>query len=108
MFRKHKRNRYKFTEKRHSIKGIIASSTGAISLLVLGLFIWQAYKNGGTVSTYYGAGGVAAFLLSFVGIVLAIQDSKNDRVFRFFSSLGIILEVLSIAGWGGILFMGIR
>ena len=63
--RKHKRHgSYKFTEKTHSKRGIVATIL-ALVLLVLYLVILElAFRANGGLSAYYGSIGVLAMLAS--------------------------------------------
>ena len=70
--RKHKRHgSYKFTEKTHSKRGIVATVL-ALVLLVLYLVILElAFRANGELSAYYGSIGVLAMLASVVVVVVA-------------------------------------
>ena len=70
--RKRKRHgSYKFTEKTHSKRGIVATIL-ALVLLVLYLVILElAFRANGGLSAYYGSIGVLAMLASVVVVVVA-------------------------------------
>ena len=62
--RNRRRRGYKFTEKKHSRQGILATVL-ALALLVWYLvFLKLAFQGGGSLSAYYGSAGVVAMFLS--------------------------------------------
>ena len=64
--RNRRRRGYKFTEKKHSRQGILATVL-ALALLVWYLvFLKLAFQGGGSLSAYYGSAGVVAMIATFV------------------------------------------
>ncbi len=64
--RKKKNNRsYKFTEKKKSVRGIIACVGAVISLLILAGMLIQAVTSAGNGGAFLGSAGVVAL---FVGV----------------------------------------
>ena len=80
--RKHKRHgSYKFTEKTHSKRGIVATIL-ALVLLVLYLVILElAFRANGGLSAYYGSIGVLAMLASVVVVVVAAGSLREEDSF---------------------------
>ena len=87
--RKRKRHgSYKFTEKTHSKRGIVATIL-ALVLLVLYLVILElAFRANGGLSAYYGSIGVLAMLASVVVVVVAAGSLREEDSFRLFPRLG--------------------
>ena len=105
--RKHKRHgSYKFTEKTHSKRGIVATIL-ALVLLVLYLVILElAFRANGGLSAYYGSIGVLAMLASVVVVVVAAGSLREEDSFRLFQRLGLFLSVVNIVCWAGTYVMG--
>lgn len=105
--RKRKRHgSYKFTEKTHSKRGIVATIL-ALVLLVLYLVILElAFRANGGLSAYYGSIGVLAMLASVVVVVVAAGSLREEDSFRLFQRLGLFLSVVNIVCWAGTYVMG--
>ena len=64
--RNRRRRGYKFTEKKHSRQGILATIL-ALALLVWYLvFLELAFRGGGSLSPYYGSAGVVAMIDNYL------------------------------------------
>ena len=89
--RKRKRHgSYKFTEKTHSKRGIVATIL-ALVLLVLYLVILElAFRANGGLSAYYGSIGVLAMLASVVVVVVAAGSLREEDSFRLLPKTGTV------------------
>ena len=88
--RNRRRRGYKFTEKKHSRQGILATVL-ALALLVWYLvFLKLAFQGGGSLSAYYGSAGVVAMIATFVVLV----------------RLGLGLTLLDMVCWIGTYIWG--
>ena len=77
--RNRRRRGYKFTEKKHSRQGILATVL-ALALLVWYLvFLKLAFQGGGSLSAYYGSAGVVAMIATFVVLVIAAKSLRHRR-----------------------------
>lgn len=99
---------YKFTNKKHSDKAIMATILGIISLVSLGIVVYLAYSKGGVAPEGYGFTGLLATIFSFIGLVLGITTLQEKEQFKLFPWLGVILNVLSLGSIALILYMGSR
>ena len=106
-FGKRKRNRFKFTEKKHSKKGILATALGVGLITVYITFVILAFRQNGGLSMYYGSAGVLAMFGVILDLVLAIQSLREENSFPLFPRLALFVAVLSAAGWFGTYAMGI-
>lgn len=97
---------FMFTNKEHTLKGIMATILGMISLLSLGYIIVNSYRNAGQVPLQYGAVAFLTMLFAFAGIVLGVLSKSERDKFYFFSYLGIVLNVLVLAALSVILYAG--
>ena len=99
--RNRRRRGYKFTEKKHSRQGILATIL-ALALLVWYLvFLELAFRGGGSLSPYYGSAGVVAMIATFVVLVIAGQSLREEDSFPLFPRLGLGLTLLDMVCWIG-------
>lgn len=101
-----KKNGFMFTNKEHTLKGIMATILGVISLTSLVYIIMESYARAGDVPLQYGAVAFLTMLFAFVGIVLGIMSKSEKDKFYFFSYLGIVLNILVLAALSVILYAG--
>jgi hypothetical protein len=99
--------KYIFTNKKESRKGIMSTVLGAVSLFSLFLAVYGTFQNQGEALVKYGMGVLFALLFALTGIVLGIMSKMEEDKFYLFSYLGILLNVLAIAGVGFILYAGV-
>ena len=105
--RNRRRRGYKFTEKKHSRQGILAT------ILATGLLVWYliflnlSFQASGSLSAYYGSAGVVAMLATFVVFIVAIKSLKEEDSFQLFPRMGVVLALLSMVCWIGTYVWGI-
>ncbi|MCD7708578.1 MAG: DUF6142 family protein [Clostridiales bacterium] len=90
---------YKFTEKTHSKKGIVAVIFSLAMIAMYVAFIALAFLREGGLSTYYGSAGVMAVIISVVMIVLSAQGMREENSFRSFPRLGLLFSIISVLCW---------
>ena len=99
--RNRRRRGYKFTEKKHSRQGILAT------VLALALLVWKlAFQGGGSLSAYYGSAGVVAMIATFVVLVIAAKSLREEDSFQLFPRLGLGLTLLDMVCWIGTYIWG--
>lgn len=101
-----RRNRFKFTEKVHSKKGIAALVIAGFCLIMLVVILTMAFKNAGELSLYYGSAGVFLTLVSIVAFILAIQSTKEENSFMLFPRLATAFSGISCVCWIGLYVLG--
>lgn len=101
-----KKSSFMFTNKEHTLKGIMATILGVISLASLVYIILDSYAKAGNVPLQYGAVAFLTMIFAFVGIVLGVMSKSERDKFYFFSYLGIVLNVLVLATLSVILYAG--
>lgn len=101
MLRRRRRNRFKFTEKKHSKKGIITLILSGILLILHLVFIHLAFKSEGTLSMYFGSAGVFATLCSIVVFVFSVQSTREEDSFSLFPRLSFGVSILNLVCWIG-------
>ena len=103
---KKKQRSYKFTKKKHSIRGLISFGLAGLILVTYGVFIYLSYKEGGTLSAYYGGAGFMIMLLAIVALVIALFSLKEENSFQLFPRMATGLSTLSVICWFGTYILG--
>ena len=99
--------KYIFTNKKESKKGIMSAVLGIIALVSLFLAVYETFRNQGQALVKYGVAALFALLFALAGIVLGIMSKMEEDRFYLFSYLGIILNLMAIAGIGFIIYAGV-
>ncbi len=99
--------KYIFTNKKESKKGIMSAVLGIIALVSLFFAVYEPFRNQGQALVKYGVAALFALLFALAGIVLGIMSKMEEDRFYLFSYLGIILNLLAIAGIGFIIYAGV-
>lgn len=102
-----RRTRFKFTEKKHSRKGIL--SLGA-ALLLLGffvLFVFISSESNGGLSAYFGSAGVFLMLLSATTLVFAFQSLFEEDSFQIFPRMAFGVSLICCVCWIGTFLVGL-
>ena len=99
--------KYIFTNKKESKKGIMSAVLGIIALVSLFLAVYETFRNQGQALVKYGVAALFALLFALAGIVLGIMSKMEEDRFYLFSYLGIILNLLAMAGIGFIIYAGV-
>ena len=84
------RKRYKFSDKEHSVTGIISSLLALTSLIFLiGAIVVSAifHGAGGSMVGWFGA---VSFVLSFAGIICGLVSFHNTDALMKYAWLGLI------------------
>ena len=103
-----RRNRFKFTGKRQSIKGIIALSVAVILLVLYLIFFSLAYKSYGGLSAYYGSVGILAIIFTIVNLVITIQSMCEENSYQLIPRCALGFTILEALLWVGTLILGLR
>ena len=87
--------------------GIMSAVLGIIALVSLFFAVYETFRNQGQALVKYGVAALFALLFALAGIVLGIMSKMEEDRFYLFSYLGIILNLLAIAGIGFIIYAGV-
>ena len=98
--------RYKFTNKKHPEKGIMSAILGIISLISVGVAVYQTFLSRGEASTNMGVVGLMITVFSATGLVLGYLAKKEHDKFMFFPYLGMVLNVMALGCISVILYAG--
>lgn len=99
--------KYIFTNKKESKKGIMSAVLGIIALASLFFAVYETFRNQGQALVKYGVAALFALLFALAGVVLGIMSKMEEDRFYLFSYLGIILNLMAIAGIGFIIYAGV-
>lgn len=100
------RKGYIFTNKVESKRGIMSTFFGVLSFVSLILAIYQSFRNQGADLVKYGVVGFLCLIFAGVGIVLGILARMEEDKFYLFAWIGIVLNLLTLAGISFILYAG--
>ncbi len=85
---------FRFSDKKHSVKGIISLSIGIISLILIGILFYISALAGGSGGMILGYMGVVILISSVIGFVLAYQGYKEKDVYYNLTIIGLIMNIL--------------
>ena len=98
--------RYKFTNKKHPEKGVMSTILGIISLVSVGVAVYETFLAKGKAATNMGVVGVMITLFSVIGVVLGYISKKEHDKYMLFPYLGILLNVIALGCISVILYAG--
>ncbi|NLJ91189.1 MAG: hypothetical protein GX323_09860 [Clostridiales bacterium] len=84
----------RFSDKKHSIKGIISLAMGIISLILLIVLFYLSARASGSGGMVIGYMGVAILITSIIGAFLAYQAYKERDVYYNLPLTGLIINLL--------------
>lgn len=104
--RRRKKNKVKFGNRKHTIRGIISIVLAVLSFVLFWALVIVSYNMNGNGGIYMGTIGITALFMNVVGVFNAIKSfQERDRNYLF-SKLGIMVNLVMILGWSGIYVLG--
>ena len=100
------RRGYIFTDKKESKQGILSSVLGTLSLASLIAAVYLTFQNQGVAPVKYGVVGLLCLIFSGTGLTLGILARMEEDKFYLFAWVGIVLNLLTLAGISFILYAG--
>lgn len=104
MLGRRKRNRYKFTEKKQSKRGIAALVVAILIEIVYIVFLNAAFRGDG--SMYYGSAGILMLGISLADFGFAIRSLFDEESFMTFPRLAVFFSLIAVISWGGTYVVG--
>ncbi len=104
--RRRRYNRFKFTEKKHSTKGIVLFLVALLMIILYMVFVGIAFHCENGVSVYLGSVGVLALVISFVSSVMTIPCFREENSFKLFPRLSLAASLLAFGLWGCTYILG--
>lgn len=101
------RMKYKFTNKKHPMHGLVSSILGVISASSIVIAIHLTVLQKGAALHQYGTVGLLTAIFSLIGFGFGIASLMEKDVYRIFPIIGVILNTLSIGALGMILYAGV-
>ena len=101
-----KRNRYKFTKRKRSKRGMLACALAAASIFALLYLVSEAFWQNGNGSVYMGSVGVLALVVAIIAFVQAVKSLREDDTFRGFPVASMVLSVLAAGSWVALYTIG--
>ena len=104
-----KKNRrpYKFLSVKHSVDGILSVSLELLSVLFIIIELTVTIKERGQAGGMIGFLGIAALLLSIMGIVFAITSWRDEEASDTSKRVGTLLGIIVALVNGILLIFGI-
>lgn len=97
-----------FTDKRHSRQGVLSCVLGVCGIFALIYGVVQVFLNDGAVKNAQLWSLMLAAVYAAAGIALAVYALVRADTFRFFSVLGMTLNILVLTGLVGLFIWGLR
>lgn len=101
-----RRNHYKFTEKKHSRRGMLACFLAAASIFVLIYLVLISFRQGGNGSVYLGSAGILALFAALAAFIQAVKSIREEDTFRGIPMCSMILSFIAAGSWIGIYTIG--
>lgn len=95
-----------YTNKIHPKRSIMSTVLGIISIVSIGIVIFMSYRAKGVALQGYGFTGLFACIFSLTGLGLGISGARITESFKFFSALGIVLNLVLLLFLGFLVLAG--
>lgn len=95
-----------YTDKKHAVKGIIATGMAALAFVLFGVIVFLSYKQRGQAQMWIGSVALFSILLSLVGLILGLMSFKGEDNYKLFSQLGSFCNVFVLVLWAMIYLIG--
>ena len=102
-----KRRRKIYTDKKHAVKGIIATFLAIAALIIFGILVYISFKNRGEAGIIIGSLALISILLGAVGLILGLMSFKEENKYKLFSYIGSFVNVFVLLLWGLIYMIGL-
>lgn len=103
----HKKKKRKiYTDKKHAVKGIVATILAVAALIVFAAVVYISFKNGGEAEMWIGSMALISILFGVVGLILGLMSFKSENSYKLFAQIGSFLNVFVLLIWGLIYMIG--
>lgn len=104
---KRKRRAVKFTDKKHSVKGILSFIIGLFSFIAFIIISYLSSLSGGKGGIGFGVAGILLFGFTIEGLVLGVQSAKEKDILFIAPIAGLILNGFFVCLYFILYIMGI-
>lgn len=94
-----RRNHYKFTKKKKSVRGIIAVLLSVASAASFVVMVINSFELDGGGSIYLGSAGVLSLLFSIAALVLSFFSIKEEDTFKAIPYTGFVFSIITTLVW---------
>ncbi len=94
-----RRNHFKFTEKKHSRRGMLACALAAASIFTLVYLVSTSFLQNGNGSVYLGSAGILALVVAVIAFVQAVKSLREEDTFRGIPAASMALSILASGAW---------
>ncbi|MBR5509420.1 MAG: hypothetical protein IKV59_05150 [Lachnospiraceae bacterium] len=101
-----KRRKYKFTDKNHSVQGVVSSIIGIVCILAVVGILAVAYQQSGQTGKWIAIPGIVVLLLAVTGMYYGILGTKEENTYRLFPWLGCGINGIVLAAFVLIYILG--
>lgn len=98
---------YKFTEKTHSVSGMMAIALAVLSLIACGVMVWYSFSHRGNAGLYIGSAGIFGFLIAVLAFFISIHSMREPEKFRVIPYTSLGFSIASVAVWIALYLGGI-
>lgn len=102
----HRKKRKIYTDKKHAVKGIVATALAVAALMVFAALIYISFKHGGEADMWIGSLALISILLGVLGLILGLMSFRNENTYKLFAQIGSFLNVFVLLIWGLIYMIG--
>lgn len=101
-----RKSNYRFTEKKHSKRGMLSCALAAASIFALLYVFYNSFTKQGNGSVYLGSVGILALAVAIAAFVQAIKSLKEEDTFRGIPIFSVILSFLTMGAWFAVYIAG--
>ena len=94
-----RKNHYKFTRKKRSKRGMLASALAAASIFALFYMVMLSFRQNGNGSVYLGSAGIFALAVAFFSFIQAVKSVREEDTFRGIPVASVLLSILATGCW---------
>ncbi len=94
--------KYKFTEKKHSIRGIVSMLVSIFTMAGFAMMVENSVAHQGQGSVYLGVGGMFCMVAALVALFFSIEAVREEDTFRILPGVGLFISILASVLWVGI------
>lgn len=102
-----KRTAVKFSGRKRSVQGMVATGIGVLTILLAVVSIWISSRASGMAGVFLGFLGLVVVALAIAGVWIAIRSFKEKDIFYTFPAIGFILNGIVLIGFVVIYFIGL-
>lgn len=101
------KTKYKFTDKKQSIRGIISTVIAAAGISLFVISVMVSYENRGEAGLIIGLLGIIALFLSLLGLYEGIKSFQEEEIFYHCSWIGTVVNAVVFIGMAMVILIGI-